>query len=463
MRLVPCTLFLAAVGAACTEPDPYVCQVDSDCTLDGVPGRCTAEGTCAAAEPPLAAGRHCLAGPALPVTDACAAMVCETRPWCCGDGWTENCVHAAETACGMQCSGLLAANGYMMGGVGAFDGATYTPRWSGNVVGWAYQSAWGDIDGDGRGDLAVGLEVRGPGDRGLLVAPWNPDGPPLLGEALAIGGDGVLTSTSTLQWVDYGNDGRLDLLAAGDQGLHLVIQDDTGAFTAHRISPSRIDSVAWIDDDGVAPWRIAVGYGYVDNPDPDPDQPEHTMIHVIDGSPPVMDAGELLAENLYIGDLTYCQVTGGPARDLVIGTYPVRVAMATADGFEAPSPLSVGGYRAECADMNGDGIDDLLISGGNSDPVDLFLNLDNIGIGEPETIAGNIVTDGMDVGDVDGDGDLDIVTQEFQGSTQPLKYIRNDTPPGGAPEFTQSVAVDWNADQLDGRDVDLGPVPRPPD
>ena len=258
--------------------EPYVCTVDADCTAGGVGGFCEDDGLCSVADsgcpsghrygdsagdvagecvggtPPLAAGRHCLPGVALPIEDACVAMVCATRPWCCDDAWSENCVHAAETVCELPCSGALAGAGYTFAGAGRFDGTTYTSEWTGPASGWVDGVAWGDYDGDGHADLAIAREQQQAGMSGVVIYPWNPSGSPLLGDPLTIGGDEIGT-VSTLEWIDHGHDGHLDLLAGGSGGLYLIRQASGNVFTAVRLSPSGVDGMTWIDDDAAAPWR----------------------------------------------------------------------------------------------------------------------------------------------------------------------------------------------------------------
>lgn len=454
---------------ACVKPDPYACAADADCRAGGVDGFCEADGLCSIADsacgsgrrygdsagdvagecvggnPPVAAGRHCLPGVALPIEDACAGLVCATRPWCCDDAWSEHCVHAAETVCELPCSGALAGAGYTFAGAGSFDGMTYTSEWTGPASGWVYGVAWGDHDGDGHADLAIAREQQ---QAGVVIYPWNPSGSPLLGDPLAIGGDEIGTVWA-LEWIDHGHDGILDLLASGSGGLYLIRQDAGGAFSALRLSPLGVDGVTWIDDDAAAPWRLAVTYSYIDNPDPDPDVPAHVTIHQLDGEPPMLDPGVDLGVE-YVGDIAYCQVSGGPGRDLVVGSYPAFVAVASASGFDAPAQLSVGGYRVECADMDNDGDDDVIIGGGNSDPVDLLRN--QAGITDAEDISAFLPSDGLDVGDVDGDHDLDIVTSTANELTSPLTFLRND-----GKDFNRSSADDWNGPDWTASWLDLGP------
>ena len=67
--------------------------------------------------------------------------------------------------------------------------------------------------------------------------------------------------------------------------------------------------------------------------------------------------------------------------------------------------------------MDNDGDDDVIIGGGNSDPVDLLRN--QAGITTAEDISAFLPSDGLDVGDVDGDHDLDIVTSTANETHQP--------------------------------------------
>jgi hypothetical protein len=104
--------------------------------------------------------------------------------------------------------------------------------------------------------------------------------------------------------------------------------------------------------------------------------------------------------------------------------------------------------------MDGDGDDDLVVGGGNSDPVDLMIN--DAGITAAEPISAFVPSDGLDVGDMDGDGDLDVLTSTRNQVTSPLLFLRNDSS-GGTPDFAQSAGPDWNGPTLTATSIDLGP------
>lgn len=464
------------------EPGPYHCAAAADCTVGGEPGFCEADGRCSAAdgecpsgrrygdgaaecvpgEPPLAAGRHCLPGVALPESDPCAAMVCATRPWCCDQSWSESCVHAAETTCELHCSAHFAGGAYMFGGAGSFDGTSYEQSWSAPAPGWVFDVAWGDFDSDGHPDLAVAREQQNVGVSGIVIYPFNFSGPPLLGDPVAIGGDDIGTIFA-LEWVDYRKDGKLDLLAGGPGGVYLIVQDDGGAFTSYRLTGSPVDSVGWVDPDGAAPWMLAIAYGGMDNPEPTPDIPPHIeLAQILEGDPPTLDAGSPLGD-IYTGDLVLCSVTGGPARDLLIGSYPARIASGNGVGYDVPTSLNGAGYEVECADLDRDGDDDVVLSSGFGDPVDLMLNSGGLNTAMP--ISSFTASDTLDVGDVDGDHDLDVVTSSASELTSPLVFLRNDTDTAAdplVPMFEQRVVEDWSGPDWTSQGLDLGPRPPPP-
>jgi hypothetical protein len=464
--------------AGCMSPEPYHCAAAADCTLGGEPGFCEADGRCSVADgecpsgrrfvgsgcvpgdPPLAAGRLCLPGVALPASDPCAAMVCGTRPWCCATGWDESCVHAAETVCEASCSGMLAGAAYTFAGAGTFDGASYEPRWSDTAQGWVTEVAWGDFDGDGHPDLAVAREQQNPGVPGVVIYPFNFDGGPLLGNPRPLGGDDV-GSIHVLQWVEHGNDGTLDLLAGGRGGVYILLQDASGgSFTAHQISISPVNSVAWVDPDGAAPWLLAIGY--TGDTEPEPDVPDHVLLQQLDETTHTLDQGSPLGD-LYTGDFALCAVTGSAARDLIIGSYPAYVAVGNGSGFDAPTQLGAAGYHVECGDMDRDGDDDLVLSSGSGDPVDVLLN--DFGLNVAYSISSFTSSDAMDIGDVDGDHDLDVITSSAALTSSPIVFLRTHPHPGALktePPFVQSTAEDGSGPDWTRLGVDLGPLPPPP-
>lgn len=479
MRRVCPGIVAALALAACMEPEPYRCAAAADCTVGGEAGFCEADGRCSLTDgecpsgrrfveaecvpgdPPLAAGRLCLPGVALPASDPCAAMVCATRPWCCETGWDETCVHAAETVCEQRCSGMLAAGAYTFGGAGTFDGASYEQRWSDSAQGWVFDVAWGDFDSDGHPDLAIAREQQTFGVSGVVIYPFNFDGGPLLGDPRPITGDNV-DDVHIVQWVDHGNDGKLDVLAGGRGGVYLVLQGEGGAFTAHQLTPIPANSVAWVDPDGAAPWLIAIGY--MGDSKAEPPIADRVYLQQIVGTAdaPALDKGSPLID-LYTGDLTLCSVVGSATRDLLLGSYPAYLAVGNGSGYEVPTQLNARGYHVECGDLDRDGDDDVVLSSGNGDPVDLLLN--DFGLNVAHPISSFTSADTMDLGDVDGDHDLDVITSSAAMLSSPIVFLRNDIDPTAGtidPVFAQSVAEDWSGPEWTSQGVDLGPLPPPP-
>ena len=306
-----------------------------------------------------------------------------------------------------------------------------------------YDIATGDVDGDGRTDFVLANDANaGPGSRLFLNT-----------------GGGQFTDVSTKSlplWVwnssycfgvslaDMDDDGDLDLVLCDAQGrgrLTLLLNDGRGVFNdASRYVPNPqipllpqapfwgVD-VGDVDADGSPDIVVARGGGialFVNDghgwfTDASGGLPAMTLTHVrvqlgdVDGDRDL----DLVATNFY-GKLALFRNDGKG-----------RFADATATHLPSGAPTNQLGYEPILADLDHDGDLDLYVatSAGSFDGKDHVLMNDGTGhyVDATERFIGwrpDGATLGGDVGDVDGDGDLDIVLPDGCGGDHKLCYTR---------------------------------------
>jgi hypothetical protein len=116
-------------------------------------------------------------------------------------------------------------------------------------------AAWGDYDADGYLDLYVGTRFAGTGtppssNRSYLF--HNKQGKGFEEVAQKIGVDFPGASVRQASWIDYNNDGRLDLYVANRNGGNRMFRNDGGHFTDVTIETGLADGrktvgVCWFD------------------------------------------------------------------------------------------------------------------------------------------------------------------------------------------------------------------------
>lgn len=462
MRVVPFTL---AALAACSTADPYLCALDADC---GAGGHCEADLHCSLDDSSCASGRRYVAASgevantctdentvqptnseyqlcgvtaALPdPTGTCAKKVCATDAACCTVGWDQQCARTAQARCDLGCDLVIAAGGYSSGSVFR-TGSVGTSLFTIPHNNWNYTMAWGDIEGDGKSDLAVARNVGPTGTDGVVIFQSSglTAGKLVMTPASIVGSIG---SVSSLEWRDFDADGDLDLLASGASGVYLVVTDGS-TFTAHPLTTAGGYAV-WIDHDGQAPWRIAT-FMHVGA-----DSPILVRDVTLSGGAYAMSAGTSLGTQ-ESALLTWCNLSGSPERDLVTGDQ-LRVANAT--GFATPMPMGTTGHYPECADLDGDGDNDVIL--GSYDKAAIVIN--DAGLSGVPLVVPTINVGGIAIGDFDKNGRLDVMLSNNTSERAEVPLVVIDSTPSG---FTTRELPDWNTPDWDSAGIEAGPLPKP--
>lgn len=455
-------LLVVALLGACAKPDPYVCAIDSDC---GSGAFCETDGNCSIADATCPSGRRysdigggavaglCVDGsmsldesalcnvtaarPSGTVPDTCAKTICDVDPTCCATSWDQQCARMAEARCDLDCAPeIVAAGGYRLAAAFNLDTPT-TKLWSEYHSSWNQVPAWGDIDGDGLPDLAVGREANSDGPGLKIYQNTGLANGTLELTAVSIGGDPIDT-VGQLTWRDFDGD-DLDLLAAG-KGIYLVVTDNN-TFTSHMLTTTNAEvDATWASATPTPPWRIAARDGMT-------------------GSVVTYDLSDTYGLSsptslgLSQGGVTWCQIGGTGARDIVAGG---RIFIANATGYAAATDASASGYASTCADLDDDDKLDLVIA--DYSAMHIVMNRNGGVTSTPIDFA--IIGAHFGIADFDDDGRVDILVSSAQASDDvqeiPLRLLENRT--NGF--MLRPILPDWNTPMLDSSGLDIGRMPR---
>jgi uncharacterized repeat protein (TIGR01451 family) len=236
----------------------------------------------------------------------------------------------------------------------------------------------------------------------------------------------------------------------------------SGSFTPHPISPtfgagdSRAVALGDVDGDGDLDALVANGAG----------QPQEVYLNDDSGVfvphplVPTFGAGE--SQDIALGD-----VDGDGDLDALVSNYanqPQEVYLNNDGGVFSPHPISptfgAGNSRAiALGDVDSDGDLDALVANDSDQPQDVYLN-DGHGAFAPHPISptfGAGLSFAIALGDVDDDGDLDALVANDSGQAQEV-YLNDGsgafTPHPSAPTFGTGASSDITLGDVDG-DGDL--------
>jgi len=281
---------------------------------------------------------------------------------------------------------------------------------SGSTGGWAGAMAWGDFDGDGDLDLALGVD-------GGQNAVYLNDGDGSFGSSVAFGSG--TDATRGVAWADYDGDGDLDLAVSnGWDRVVIYPNNGNGTFGATVDLGSGGGPIAWGDFDGDGRLDLA-RLGSIDF-----NQGDGTFVQEWFS----LSGG---ADSLAVGDFN-----NDSRLDLAFGSYSSQsyLYLNLGDG-RFTSGIAFGSstdpaYRLAAADFDNDGDLDLAAGGYQTQDV-LYLNSGDGVFGSAINFGtGTDSTQALAWGDFDADGDVDLATAN---NVECLIYPNNGAGGFGAP------------------------------
>jgi len=369
-----------------------------------------------------------------------------------------------------------------LGGGAAFEaGATYSVQFSG--VGFDPRAvALADVDGDG--DLDIVSANQDSNTVSILTNNGAGVFAPTSSHGTFVGVNGM--GPNDVKVADVTNDGELDIVtcnpitddvsllvglgggsfgapsvfttrvgAGGDDPEALVLADVTGDGVPDAIvaSPTSDDVVVLVANPGASGFNAPVRF--ITLVGADGDAPQGLDVGDVDGD----GEPDVVTANFNTNDVTVLMGVGGGATFEPAVVYPI----------DAPDVIGTAGDRprgVRLADMDADGDLDVVTSNTISDDVTVLLN-DGTGVfGAPMIFESSTGYDGTDpralsVGDVNGDGVLDVVVSNQDtaditvvaglgtGALAPAQTVTISVDPRGIAvgDVTGDGRLDWMATQ----------------
>jgi hypothetical protein len=346
--------------------------------------------------------------------------------------------------------------------------------------------AWGDVDGDGDLDLAVGGgDIEDPGHytklyRNCTQRQLN-DGCDRFSSTfsrLAAWSASEIDTASSLAWGDVDGDRDLDLVVGNYErnrlyrnctqrqlGDSCTSGDSLLSAMAVWTSPeiAHTTSVAWGDMDGDGDLDLAVGKAN-----------RSSQVYLNDGTTLNSTAVWSSAETSYATSVAWGDMDGDDDLDLVIGDRDAPNRIYRNDGaMLSPAAVWSSAETSETrsvawGDVDADG--DLDLMAGNSGPNRLYRNCTQRQQGDGCTAGDTFLsvmavwtsmesesTSSIAWGDADGDGDLDLAVGNFYSYNRVYRNNGNalsSTATWAPPETIPTMSIAWGDVDGDG-DIDL--------
>lgn len=436
---------------------------------------------------------------------------CESHPSDAGDAVPASLVEHGVTTC--TAPQTRSAEGPYSRRVGVIPPPTDPWIWHGGIT-------IADLNGDGWLDTLTALE------QGLELYEGAPDGS-MTSRGLAVFGDFDLTYASGTSVADYDGDNDLDVYvmrvagdpapSGGEYGRNRLLENQGNGTFIEVTDAAGVDACgihhrtgeygcfksmtsSWGDYDGDGDLDMYVGnYGFVDETDgtkqEDMTPAEPDFLYRNEGDGTFTNVSDLLPDILHDG-YTYAggllDLDGDMDLDLYTvndfgNRWPNQVLWNNGDGTfthnaadESGLARSMTGMGLGVGDINGDGLPDLAIPEWRNDI--LFESLvvegldrpiwadssDQRGFGSDWRATGRDVGWGSEMGDVDNDGDLDIVAPYGFVSNENSVWANSPDQPdaiyissGGSDPFFTEQAAAWDfADAGMSRGVALADLNR---
>jgi hypothetical protein len=263
----------------------------------------------------------------------------------------------------------------------------------------------------------------------------------------------------TSQFADIGQDGDLDLLITGQRNATLYENDGTGGFAPVDAGLIGVDnsSADWGDIDGDGDLDLVLTG--------DSNQGPSATVYENQGGGTLAPIGANLT-GVEFGSSTFGDIDGDGDLDLLVtgadADFNSTATLYENQGGGTFAPMGAGltgvrGSASAIADLDGDGDQDLVVTGEDDGGTPTATIYENDGQGTFTPNAGlldGVEVGSIDVGDVDGDNDPDLVVTGFSNQGRSAKIYENDGTGGFVPLNAGLTGVGRSASRFGDVDED---------